>query len=601
MQSEHTAREQLFLEYVNRARLDPVGEIARLQAAAALLPEGNSVRVSLETLDDLNRGISGAPITGEALQPLAPNGLLRNAAEDHSQWMLDTNTFSHAGEDGSSVPQRINDAGYVVTPPGGTGENLSWRGTTGSIDMDASILNHHMGLFGSDGHRANILADWFKEAGIAQLRGEFTHENGVTYDSSMLTHKFAASGGTVFLTGVAYTDLDGDSFYSLGEGVGGVIIAAQDAQVLTQSAGGYALPITPGGAVSVTLTWGEHALAAITDASAGNVKLDLVQGFGEAGDGGALRLLTSANTELGAGVTEGQLLGTAHLSLIGNDAGNLLVGNSGDNLLIGGAGDDVFEGGAGDDTIMGGGGVNTARFSGDRADYLITDAGETIIVADQRDGPNDGTDTLHAVRFLAFADQTLDLMPPPITPETVSLTGTITLRGNGADPTHTQVTFTPDAGEAQVAQVDAEGLFAFSLAAGTSGTLRVVRDFDPGGGADRALTAIDALEVLKMVVGLAPPQARALDTLVADFDGDGAVTALDALEILKHVVALPAATAPEWVFAPTDTLPSGSINGLNGLPGAGHFAGIQVAALDADMHIDVTGILRGDMGYYDLV
>jgi len=597
MPSMHDAREQLFLEYVNRARLDPIGEIDRLKAAVQSLPADNPTRLSIESLFDLNRGLSGSPITGEALQPLAPNALLRDAAEAHSQWMLDSNEFSHTGSGGSSWVDRITAAGYVIKAPGGSGENLSWRGTTGTINLESQVLSHHIGLFASDGHRANILTHWFKEAGIAQLSGQFTHTNGITYNSSMLTHKFAASAGPVFLTGVAYADLDGDSFYFIGEGAGGVVIAAQGAQTLTQPAGGYALAVAATAQLSVTMTWGAHAVAAITDASAGNVKLDLVQGFGEAGAGGTLRLLASADTQLGAGLTEGQLLGSADLALTGNDAGNLLIGNSGHNVLTGGAGNDVFEGGAGNDIIIGGGGINTARFSGRVADYEIVTQGGVTTVADQRTGPvNDGTDTLTGVRFLAFSDDTIDLMPQVAT---VTLSGSVTLRGNGVDPTRTQVTFTPDEGEAMVTQVDAAGLFSFSLAAGTAGTLSVSRaHVTTGVAADRTLTAVDALEVLKMVVGLTPV-SNPLDALVADFDGDGAITAIDALGILRHVVSLPDAASPEWIFAPTEAL-TGVGFGLNGLPTAAQFDGIRVAEMDDDMSLDVTGFLRGDMGYYDL-
>ena len=44
--------------------------------------------------------------------PLTMNGSLAQAADGHSAWMLDTDTFSHTGADGSSAGDRIDEAGY---------------------------------------------------------------------------------------------------------------------------------------------------------------------------------------------------------------------------------------------------------------------------------------------------------------------------------------------------------------------------------------------------------------------------------------------------------------------------------------------------------
>ncbi len=45
-------------------------------------------------------------------QPLAFNLNLNQAAEDHSQWMLATDEFSHTGAGGSQPDQRMSAAGY---------------------------------------------------------------------------------------------------------------------------------------------------------------------------------------------------------------------------------------------------------------------------------------------------------------------------------------------------------------------------------------------------------------------------------------------------------------------------------------------------------
>jgi uncharacterized protein YkwD len=148
---------------------------------------------------------------------LAHNAILSQAAEGHSDWMLATNTFSHQGDGGSSAGERMAAAGYDFSGSWTWGENLAWYGTTGTVDLHAAADTHDSGLFLSAGHRVNLLADAYREIGLAQVEGQFTHSNGTTYNASMLTEKFARTGTEVFLTGVAYDDTDGDDFYSVGE------------------------------------------------------------------------------------------------------------------------------------------------------------------------------------------------------------------------------------------------------------------------------------------------------------------------------------------------------------------------------------------------
>jgi hypothetical protein len=67
-----------------------------------------------------------------------------------------------------------------------------------SVDLLAATETHDSGLFLSAGHRVNLLADAYREIGIAQVEAQFTHTNGITYNASMLTEKFARSGRTCF-------------------------------------------------------------------------------------------------------------------------------------------------------------------------------------------------------------------------------------------------------------------------------------------------------------------------------------------------------------------------------------------------------------------
>ena len=92
--AELTAQEQYLLELVNRARLDPVGEATRLGIS-------------------LNDGLPSGTISSDSKQPLASNQYVATAAQNHSQWMLDTDTFSHTGSGGSNAGRRQRLLRYV--------------------------------------------------------------------------------------------------------------------------------------------------------------------------------------------------------------------------------------------------------------------------------------------------------------------------------------------------------------------------------------------------------------------------------------------------------------------------------------------------------
>jgi Ca2+-binding RTX toxin-like protein len=248
-------------------------------------------------------------------------------------------------------------AGYAFTGAWAWGENIAWQGTTGSLNLIATIAAEHAALFRSDGHRANILNDTFQELGMGIETGQFT-ANGTTYNAAMVTQDFAKSGSGAFLTGVAYTDADGDHFYSVGEGRGGVQIAAQlvgggTTTVTTDAPGGYDTKLAAG-TYNVTMSGGGLGAAlgmTITMASR-NIKLDLL---------GTTAVACSGSLIMGANLVGLTLLGTEDLSGTGNALANVIVGNKGANLLDGGAGADTLTGGAGNDTFV----LKAGQASGD--------------------------------------------------------------------------------------------------------------------------------------------------------------------------------------------------------------------------------------------
>ncbi len=96
-------------------------------------------------------------------------------------------------------------------------------------------------------------------------------------------------------------------------------------------------------------------------------------------------------------------------------ATNVVTGSAGSDDLAGSegmddfaalAGVDYLAGGLGDDSIDGGSDVDTAIFSGNRADYIVTQTSTGVF---QVAGP-DGTDTLTNIEYLQFDDGTERLL-----------------------------------------------------------------------------------------------------------------------------------------------------------------------------------------------
>jgi hypothetical protein len=255
--AEPSAYDQYLLELVDAARANPT-------ATAASLGIG------------LNDGLPAGTITGTPEAPLAFNPALIAAAQQHSAWMLASNTFSHTGVNGTSPGDRMTAAGYAFTGAWTWGENIAITRGSGLAVSAAIVRSLEDGLFKSAGHRENLLNPAFKEAGMGVVGGSYQRNAAVD-----VTQDFAKSGSASFLTGVAYNDASGDSFYEPGEGLGGVTVqvtssGGQTWQTTTWASGGYQVAL---GAGSYTVTFSGGGLAAPVTRSASigaaNVKVDL--------------------------------------------------------------------------------------------------------------------------------------------------------------------------------------------------------------------------------------------------------------------------------------------------------------------------------------
>ncbi|MDR7040582.1 Ca2+-binding RTX toxin-like protein [Methylobacterium sp. BE186] len=115
---------------------------------------------------------------------LSFDGELLNAADSHSQWMDQTDTFSHTGVNGSSAGDRETSAGYGWTS---WGENIAW--VTDTLN-EATVQQLHQNLVNSPGHYANIVGN-FSEVGIGLQQGTLNGRSVV-----FVTQDFGAPNAT---------------------------------------------------------------------------------------------------------------------------------------------------------------------------------------------------------------------------------------------------------------------------------------------------------------------------------------------------------------------------------------------------------------------
>jgi uncharacterized protein YkwD len=78
--------------------------------------------------------------------PLSMDSSLTRAAQDHTDWMQATGTFSHTGKNGSSMLQRIQAAGGR---PNAWAENIAQNSTPKAVfDMWKNSAVHNRNMLG---------------------------------------------------------------------------------------------------------------------------------------------------------------------------------------------------------------------------------------------------------------------------------------------------------------------------------------------------------------------------------------------------------------------------------------------------------------------
>ncbi len=316
----------------------------------------------------------------------------------------------------------------------------------------------------------------------------------------------------------------------------------------------------------------------------------------------------------------GTVNGTASNDILsGSILDTTLSGGAGADILIAGAGATTMSGGAGADifVMQSGSGLSTITdFQAgvdrlDMFDYLMLRSpqqltftstvdgaqieyrGEIVQVHSASGGALTSTDIFGAgfggpdhipVDFGDFGG---------LTPgSSDGLAGQIAVDSEVANPglTDAEIRFTPDGGGTVSVTADDQGQFDLDLPDGTyPGTLDIIKHYST---ASREIDALDALQVLRISVGLDPiwGPATAENLIAADVNRDGAVNALDALVILQVAVGQPTTHDPQWVFLDDNADLSGVTK-----DNVVYQTGVDVVAVDGVINADMTSILLGNL------
>ncbi|MBV1917762.1 MAG: tandem-95 repeat protein [Sphingomonadaceae bacterium] len=406
------SEEQYLLELINEARLDPQASAARyLSTYSPLVATQASIQDAMDFFGVNGSSLSSAYAQLATAGPLAWNSSLASAADKHSAAMISADEQSHQVSGESALGARVSAEGYNYSVLGENvyayaddvlyahaGFMVDW-GYDG-VDYSGSTLLSNFATLGDGiqdgaGHRDNIMNPAFREVGI-----DVTYENDSTTDvgNLVVTQDFGASS-SYFVTGVAYTDNDGDDFYSFGEGRGDLTVQIGSASVTSYGSGGYSL-VASTGDNSVNFSGGGLAgtVTVRTAIQGENVKLDIVDGK---------TLLTSASVVVDGGVSEIRALGTEGLTIEAGSGAQKIIGTAADDVLSGGTGNDTFVGGLGNDEIIGGAGTDMAIFEGNHITYTVgtNTAGVTLISSSAS-----GTDTTEGIEIFRFSNGDFNLV-----------------------------------------------------------------------------------------------------------------------------------------------------------------------------------------------
>jgi hypothetical protein len=273
-----SAQEQFYIELINRARAEPAAEGTRLAALGTSDPEiafaYEYFGVNLARMQQEMAALAPAA-------PLAPNSRLRKAALGHARDMAAGAHQSHTGSDGSTIAQRLARAGYNFRTAGENNAIQTYHPVHGHAGFEVEWGGDRWGMLAGRAHRVNIHNAALKEIGVGLVTiDRETAERTGTGPQVASQLLGTDNTGRPFVTGVTFFDLDGDRFYTPGEGIGGVQVTVKGNafRAVTASGGGYAIPLPGNGNYELTFAaagMDKVPPRTVTVKNGANVKADL--------------------------------------------------------------------------------------------------------------------------------------------------------------------------------------------------------------------------------------------------------------------------------------------------------------------------------------
>jgi len=260
--ADPTSQELHFLYEVNRARHDPPAWAAEYGLGSETGGDGLPVTLI---------GVAPRP-------PLALNTTLVNSARFKAQELATNNYFAHQSVVAPNfywpnelarnvfgyplatmVPDPCVPSCYTLGDNSNQIESLAAGYGPGSGDYTQGV-NAVIGLIvdsgvPSLGHRLHLLAMTAFNALFVEAGPGYGVEPTATYINYWAFHTGVKASAETFLTGVAFSDGNGNSLFDPGEGLAGVTVQAGLLSATTGASGGYSISI-PSGTHAVTCSGG---------------------------------------------------------------------------------------------------------------------------------------------------------------------------------------------------------------------------------------------------------------------------------------------------------------------------------------------------------
>ncbi len=273
-----TAEEQYMLELINRARADPEAEGRFLSNL-----KDPDIKFAIDFFNVDRVRLKSDFASYARRPPLAFNAKLLASSRRHSKDMAENNFQDHIGSDGSTIGDRVGDAGYSASAFSESiysnlvstalfahaGLNIDWGVGDGGVQPGVGHRRSIMG-FGSTDYREIGISIVSRSGADAEEFGKLS----VTQD---FANRFDSPN---FFVGVAYYDVNANGICDPGEGLPGIKVKPYTGSwhAVTSASGGYAIPLPEvPEANGVTFSGGglKSPVSKILFLAGDNVKLDL--------------------------------------------------------------------------------------------------------------------------------------------------------------------------------------------------------------------------------------------------------------------------------------------------------------------------------------